>query len=374
MPESLAVAHVALSLALGGLERVVLDLVRAGRELGQRVDVVCLEEPGLLAPQAEALGARVVCLHKRVGVRPGVFRQLRAALDDLRPDLVHTHQIGALFYTGPASRCPIAHTEHGKAGDDRLRRRWLGRFAGRFAARFFCVSRDIADEVQARRIVPRRKIHLVPNGIDAARFRDGQDPGDVRRALDISAGAPVIGTVGRLDEIKRQDLLIRAFGLVREVAGGSHLLLVGEGPARDGLQGLVDHLGLRNCVHFAGYQPQPERFLAAMDIFALTSRSEGMPLAVLEAWAAGLPVVATAVGGLPELIDDGRTGLLVPPDDEAALAHALLGLITAPAAARRMGGAGREQVDSTYSLHRMAETYHRHYLELLTRGSSDGGH
>ena len=147
----------------------------------------------------------------------------------------------------------------------------------------------------------------------------------------------MIGTVGRLDEIKRQDLLIRAFGAVRARFPEVHLLLVGDGPRRDELRGLAEGLGLSDCVHFTGYQAEPEKSLQAMDLFALTSRSEGMPLSVLEAWAAGLPVVASRVGGLPELIEHGQTGLLFAPDDETELARVLGELVAEPGGAEQIG-------------------------------------
>jgi sugar transferase (PEP-CTERM/EpsH1 system associated) len=357
---------------IGGLESIVVDLVREGRRLGQDVAVVCLEGPGVLAQEVEAQGARLDSLHKPPGIRLEMFGRLRSLFRELRPDVVHTHQIGALFYAGPAARRAgvpvVVHTEHGKHYDRPSRTRWLGRLAGRRAARFFCVSADIAAAAEAHRIVPRRKLHVVPNGIDTDRFRDRGEGNGVRTSLGIPPGAPVVGTVGRLCEIKRQDLLIRAFQQVRARPAEAHLLFVGDGPWMGPLRELVAGLGLSERAHFAGYQPRPAPYLQAMDVFALTSRSEGMPLVVLEAWAAGVPVVATRVGGLPELVDDGRTGILVDFGDEAALAHALGGLIADPSRARRVGEAGRERVESRYSLRRMAGEYQRHYDELLGRG------
>jgi glycosyltransferase involved in cell wall biosynthesis len=208
---------------------------------------------------------------------------------------------------------------------------------------------------------------VVPNGIDLDRFRDPRDTGLVRQSLGIPLDAPVIGTVGRVSEVKRQDLLIRAFRLVLSRVPDAQLLLVGDGPWMGELRELTADLGLDDRVHFAGYQPRPEPYLQAMDVFALSSRSEGMPLAVLEAWAAGLPVVATRVGGLPELIDDGRTGVLVDFGDEHALAGALCDLIADPEFSRRLGEAGRNRVESLFSLRRMADEYQRHYVELLER-------
>jgi sugar transferase (PEP-CTERM/EpsH1 system associated) len=369
---ALQVTHVVLSMDCGGLESIVLDLVRQSRRLGQSAAVICLERTGALAEQVAALGIPLACVHKPPGIRLEMFGRLRSLFRELRPDVVHTHQVAALFYAGPAARRAgvpvVVHTEHGKHYGQRRRTRWLGRLAARSASRFFCVSADIAEEVQSHRIARVGTVAVVPNGIDTNRFHARDDAAAVRQSLGIPAEAPVIGTVGRLCEIKRQDLLLRAFGRVRALgAEASHLLIVGDGPALGELRALTAALDLVPWVHFAGYQAAPERYYGAMDVFALTSQSEGMPLSVLEAWAAGLPVVATRVGGLPELVDEGRTGILVDFGDEAALAGALGGLIAEGVRARRLGAAGRDQVEARFSLERMAEAYQRHYRELLGR-------
>jgi glycosyltransferase involved in cell wall biosynthesis len=150
----------------------------------------------------------------------------------------------------------------------------------------------------------------------------------------------------------------------------AHLLIVGDGPWMGNLRELVGGLGLADRVHFAGYQARPERYYQAMNVFALTSSSEGMPLAVLEAWAAGVPVVATRVGGLPELIDDGRTGVLVGFGETDALARVFCHLISDRELSRRLGDAGREEVEGRFSLTQMADEYQRHYIELLERARS----
>lgn len=367
-----SVVHVVLSLDVGGLERVVLDLIRDGGHLGQRVSVLCLERPGTLAGQAEAMGSRVVSAGKRPGLRPGVVRRVAKLLCEVGPDVIHTHQVGALAYAGPAARLaggmPVVHTEHGKHYAMRWRTRMLGGLAGRFADRFLCVSADIAAEVRRHRIVPERKLGVVPNGIDTGRFSGPSDRDAIRSALGIPKDAPVLGTVGRLNEVKRQDRLIRAFSKASGVILGAHLLLVGDGPLIDDLRDLAAGLGLADRVHFVGYQLHPEKYLATMDLFALTSRSEGMPLAVLEAWAAGIPVIASRVGGLPEMVDHGRTGLLFDQEDEEGLAGLLVSLVGDPARARGLAEQGRREVEAKYSLRGMAEAYHRQYLELMEPG------
>jgi glycosyltransferase involved in cell wall biosynthesis len=352
-----------------------------GPGLGQRVSVICLERPGKLAAQVEQAGARVVCLDKPPGRHPGLIGKVAAALRDLGTDVVHTHQIGALYYAGPASRDAdiklVVHTEHinqiskHKGSGKRLKTRLLWWLAGRHASRFFCVSEDIGLEVRAFGVLPQRKVRVVLNGIDTARFRSRELAAEVRREFEIPPDARVVGTIGRLNEVKCQDLLIRSFGRVRGRDARARLLIVGDGPKRADLDRLVGELGLSGSVHFAGYQAHPERYLQAMDVFALTSRAEGLPLAILEAWAAGLPVVSTRVGGIPMVLEDGRTGLLLDSGDEDALAASLIRLTGDEDLRRRLGEAGRARAEADFDTRRMAGDYHRHYLELLeARGTS----
>lgn len=369
MSDAPKVIHVLLWLDPGGLERVVLSLVQEGMQLSQRVSVVCLERPGELAGEVERAGARVYSVDKRPGLRLGTVGRLRKLFEQIRPDVVHTHQIGALFYAGPAARRAgvpvVVHTEHGKHYENApLRRRLMARWAARSAERFFCVSADIAASVRARRIAPASKIEVVANGIDTARYAQSSDACALREALGIPPDAPVVGTVGRLAEVKRQDVLLRAFARLR---GACHLVLVGDGPMRPELERLAAELGIGNRVHFAGYQPAPERFFHVMNVFALTSRSEGMPLAVLEAWAAGVPVVASRVGGLPELIEEGVNGVMFEAGDDATLAVHLEQLLRDLEQARVLGAAGQHTVRSRFDVSVMAQRYQQSYLHLLNR-------
>jgi glycosyltransferase involved in cell wall biosynthesis len=282
--------------------------------------------------------------------------------------VVHTHQIGALFYAGPAARAAgvpvVVHTEHGHH-EYRGRTRWMAWWAARYAQRVFCVSADIASSVVDRGTAPLSKVQVVSNGIDVASFANTGRGRDVKRSLGIPSDAPVIGTVGRLNEIKRQDVLIHSFELLKSTEHQAHLLFVGDGPMRRSLCRLAEDLGLEQRVHFAGYQDDPAPFLNAMNVFALTSRSEGMPLCVLEAWAAGLPVVASRVGGIPELIEHGCNGLMFEKGDVAGLSTHLTSLLTDPERACRMGQAGRERVVARFDVSVMANEYDRHYQELL---------
>jgi glycosyltransferase involved in cell wall biosynthesis len=378
-PDSpIRVAHVVLALDTGGLERIVVDLVRVGRAQGLEPSVVCLERPGTLAVQVEALGTPLVCAGKPPGLRLGTVGKLRELLRELRPDVVHTHQIGALFYAGPAAKREkvpaVVHTEHinnvakSRTLNKKLRTRLLWGLAGSFTDRFCCVSDDIAEAVRAFGTVPARKVSVVLNGIDTDAFDLAGDSEALRRSLGIPKGAPVVGTVGRLNEVKSQDLLIRSVAKLRGRDPKPHLLLVGDGPELGRLRELAVALDLADRVHFVGYQAQPEHFLHLMDVFALTSRLEGMPLAILEAWAAGRPVISSRVGGVPAIVTDGATGILFESGDEIALTQAISRLLADPNEARQLGEAGRRLVRSRYDLHVMARSYADHYRHVL-RGS-----
>lgn len=367
----LHIVHVVLSMDCGGLEHVVLALSKQAMSEGHKVSVVCLERPGQLADRAESLGASVHCLGKRPGVRLSLVGKLRRLFEEISPDVVHTHQVGALFYAGPAARraagspC-VLHTEHGKHYAARWRTRLLGRFAARYADAAVGVSRDIVNEMVGARVFQADKVSFLPNGVDTQRFMSVERQ-EARENLGISKDAFVVGTVGRLSEVKRQDLLIRAFAQARRAIPNARLLIVGDGPERQSLERLCQSLGVSDAVHFAGYQAGCEQHLSAMDVFALTSRSEGMPLSVIEAWSSGAAVVASRVGGLPEMIDDGRTGLLYDFGKESEPARHLIALAGNAEERKALGEAGRTEAIRRYDLCVMARAYQSLYRELLDR-------
>lgn len=377
----LHVVHGVLSLDLGGLERLVVDLVREGRRRGDRVSVVCIERPGRLAELVQEAGAELHSLEKPPGRHASAVEQATAQLRRWQPDVVHTHQIGALYYLGQAARglkLPVLHTEHSdhvahaRGWLEKLKVRWLWRSTAPLAGCFCCVSDDIARSVRRFGTVGRAKVKVVPNGIDLSSFDAPVAPSEVRSELGLPPGALVIGTVGRLVEVKRQDLLIAAFAQL--VSQGRHpntrLLIVGDGPERQRLEALANRLGVGDRTVFTGYRPQPERMLRAMDLFVLTSRHEGLPLALLEAWAAGLAVVSSNVGAIPQVILHGVSGMLFPSGDARALAEILQRLLDAPWIIGQLGRRGRARVELRYSLERMADCYCQHYSELIGTAQS----
>jgi glycosyltransferase involved in cell wall biosynthesis len=372
----LSVLHVVLSLDVGGLEHIVLNLVKEGVRAGHSVSILCLEKTGVLAPDAERLGATVHCVHKAAGIEWRVVKRISAVLESIRPDIVHTHHLTALLYAGPAARgrgCKIVHTQHNSHFfepvllRDKLKNHVSTILASQFTRMFFCVSQNTAETVLKHHLVAKKKVSLVPNGIDLDQFAASADRCDVRTALGIPADAIVIGTVGRLNEVKRQDILIAAFAKLATEFPNTHLLLVGDGPMSSALLAQTSSLGLNDRVHFTGYQAEPQKFLGTIDVFALTSRAEGLPLSVLEAGAMGIPVVASNVGGLHEASDGGRTMLLYDFADFGTLVSCLRRLIEDSGFRVGLGAAVRAHVETTYSMAQMAAEYERHYRMLLGR-------
>jgi glycosyltransferase involved in cell wall biosynthesis len=368
----LSVMHVILSLDPGGLERVVIDLTREAARMGQTASILCIEKPGVLAPQAQAV-TNIHCSTKGPGLSWAVVDRIRSILREVRPDVVHTHQAAALFYLAPISRkfTPIlVHTEHNN--QFRRYRTLREKFtyfsmlatAGSRVDRMFAVSEDARRSILNARVIPRRKLFTVPNGINFDRFRvRNQDP-VLRKSLGIPDDGFVFGNIGRLNEMKRPDILIDAFAKLSSEFPASHLLLVGDGPLMADLQNQAAALKITARVHFTGFQPNPEKYLGMLDVFVLTSRMEGMPLAVLEASASGIPVIASKVGGLEEMSDGGRSILLYEFGDTDALLGGLRRLVSQSDFRQRLAHAGREHVLTAYSAERMARDYGHHYGQL----------
>ncbi|MEO6777751.1 MAG: glycosyltransferase [Kofleriaceae bacterium] len=357
-PAGLAIVHVLSSFGVGGQERVALDLAIGQRARGHRVAVISLAPPpdGAMAQEFRDHGITVDRVAKRGGLDATLVPRLVLALRRLRADVVHTHNPLPLIYGAPAARLVGAvaiHTKHGKNPGSRGLVA-LRRAAARLVHAFVAVSATTAEQARAQRDAPLAKLHVIPNGIRLERY--APDPAArVAARTELRLGdACVVGTVGRIDDNKNQVMLVRALAsrLGREV----RLVIIGEGPARATVEAEVARLRDPGSVVLTGRRMDVPALVHAFDVFALSSTTEGLPLVVPEAMAAGLPIVATAVGGLPDVVDEGETGLLVPVD-EGAFARALGRLIDDRALAARLGVRAREVALGRYSSDRMVEAY-----------------
>jgi glycosyltransferase involved in cell wall biosynthesis len=359
----MVVAHVLSSLQIGGGERMALDLAAGQLGAGNDVMVVSLAPPPD-GPLADAFRGRGIAV-ERVAKRPGFDLTLPFRLASLfrrrRVGVVHTHNRQPLIFGAPAGKlagAKVVHTRHGPGRGTR-REQWLRRGAATMVDAYVAVSPALAALVRELGDCGDAKLKVIENGVDLGAFGDAAGERAAARAeLGIPSDAWAVGSVGRFAKEKNYPLLVRAAAPL--LAQGTRLLLVGDGGEAAKIRGEIEARGVAPFVSLPGVRHDIPRCLAALDAFALSSRMEGLPLGALEAMAAGLPVVATAVGGLPTLIQDGVTGLLVPSDDEQALARALRRLREDPALARAIGERGREQVHRLYARDAMV----RRYLDL----------
>ena len=364
----MVIVHVLSSFGLGGQERMALELAHAQRDGGDSTFVVALAPQGPLDIEFRKAGVVTRYAPKRPGFDFRLFGHLARLFTELRADIVHTHNPQPMIYAAPAAKlagASVVHTKHG-ANPDLARRRWLRRLAAAFVDAYVAVSPATAAVAKRYHECARRKLFIIANGIDVRRFgRDTAARQDVRQELGISEHAWVVGTIGRLAPEKDQLLLIRAMAPLL----GEHrqLVIVGEGPERPRLERELRQLEDARFVHLTGARRDAGRMLAAFDAFALTSTTEGLPLVIPEAMAAGLPIVSTAVGGIVDVLDDGRTGFLVPPENVAALRTRLFELSQNPILASRVGTAARQAAIAQYSSGRMLNDYSGLYEQVRHR-------
>jgi sugar transferase (PEP-CTERM/EpsH1 system associated) len=362
----LAIVHVLSSFGVGGQERVALDLAIGQRRRGHDVAVISLAPPpdGAMIDEFREHGIAAERVAKRDGLDPTLVPRLVRALRSRRADVVHTHNPLPLIYAAPAARLAgtaAIHTKHGVNPGSRGHR-LLRRAAARLVHAFVAVSDTTAEQARAQHDAPLRRLHTIPNGIRLDRYRPDAE---ARAAARVELGlgdAWVVGTVGRLDEHKNQAMLVRA--MAPHLSARVRLVIVGDGPARGDVEAAVAALPDPRWVVLTGRRMDVPQLVPAFDVFALSSKTEGLPLVVPEAMAVGLPVVATAVGGLPGVITEGETGALVPVDD-AQLSAALGRLVADPARARAMGRRAREVALERYSAERMVDEYLELYASAL---------
>ncbi len=363
------VVHVVYSFSVGGLENVVVQLInRLPVDQFEHV-VMSLTTISDFKDRITQPGVRFIELHKQPGHAIPLYPRIYQLLRELRPQVLHTCNFAALEIVplGWLARVPVRlHAEHGWDSHDRnggnLKYQRVRRFYRPFVSHFVAVSQEIADYLGRAIRVPAQRRSLIANGVDTALFSPASSQPQAVPGCPFEPGTHwLIGTVGRLQTVKNQPLLARAFvRLLNErphAAERLRLVIVGEGPLRAEVEAILSAAGLLHLAWLPGARSDVPEILRMLDVFVLPSQAEGTSCTLQEAMASGLPVVATAVGGTPDLVQQGRTGLLVPPDDEAALSHALGCVCDSPELAQAMGTAGRENALRSFGLDAMVSSY-----------------
>ena len=358
------VLHLLNTLDTGGAERVVLNLaMRIDR--GRFTLLVCsLGGAGDLAGEFRRLGVPVFAMHRRAGIDPSLWIRLARLCRRERIDVLHTHNATPWLYGGLAARLAgtvLCHTEHSNLFPRQRALMTAERVLARFTRVVFAVSDKVRRQLVEQQGLPTGKVVAVVNGIETNATAAGLDVRAARAALGLNGAQQVIGTVGRLVPVKDHGTLLAAFQRVLTRFPAARLVIVGDGPERGRLARRAAELGIAERVMWLGQRRDVRELLQVFDVFVLSSVSEGMPLTVLEAMAAGKPVVATNVGGVREAVVNGTTGLLVPPSSPERLADAVEVLLADRAMRHAFGDRARRRAEERFDLSGMVRQYEAAY-------------
>lgn len=366
------ILHLITELDTGGAQKALARLLAHLDRERFAPHVACLYNGDkAVAQEIRALDIPVTDLGMTAKWRMDAFWRLYHLLRRQRPTILHTWMFHANLpgrVLGRLAGVPLIITSRrnvhiGGQGRERLIRWTSGLDDATIAV---CETARQA-QIEGGKAPPEHVV-TIHNGIDVNVFDVGHpDAGrQIRRSFEIPSEAPLIGAVGRLHPQKDFSTLLTSLARLRKDIPDIHLLLVGDGPLRDDLESQAQSLGLSTSVTLAGHRNDIPDILGALDIFVIPSLWEGLPNAILEAMGAGLPVVATRVGGVPEVVVDGETGLLVPPRDPDALAGAILRLLHHPNLRWRMGRVGRNRVMEHFSIEQMVRRTEALYERFLT--------
>jgi len=362
--------HVVDGLDTGGLERFVCDLALSQHAAGQSVAVFSLNRTDGFRAELEAGGVEVIQGDKRGGFDRALTLRLRALVRERGIELVHTHNFVPNYYAALAVlglRCALLNTCHNMGTRLAQRRlRWLFRLSLLRTARIATVGEAARAHLVGTGLLPAARSVALDNGIPVQRFARGEQArAAARELLGVPADVPVLGCVGRLVALKNHALLIGVLPDLRARFAALQLVLIGDGPLRAELAQQAQTLGLGDCVHFTGDRSDVAQLLCAFDVFVQPSRTEGLSIALLEASAAGCAIVASRVGGNPEIVAEGERGRLFESENAAGLQAVLAELLADAAQRRRLGDAARAWAEREVGIERARERYAALYAQAL---------
>jgi sugar transferase (PEP-CTERM/EpsH1 system associated) len=371
------VVHVIFRLDVGGLENGLINLINRMPAQRFRHAIISLTDYSEFRQRLTRGDVPVFALNKPPGNSPVVQFKLWRLLNRLRPDIVHTRNLAALEAMLPAALAGVPvriHGEHGRDFDDldgtNTRRRIVRRLYKAFVHEYIAVSQDLASYLQYKIGVTPSRIAQIYNGVDSTLFHPAGEYRDAVPHPNFSGpGHFVIGTVGRMQDVKDQLTLARAFVRLMQAMSGAEqrlrLVMVGDGPLRERVRMLLAEAGVDEYAWLPGERNDVARMMRSFDLFVLPSLAEGISNTILEAMATGLPVLATAVGGNPELIQAGVTGTLVPRDDPESMARAMHAYAESKELCRSHGIEARRTVERKFGMEAMVDAYMTIYDRLL---------
>ncbi|MCF8034431.1 MAG: glycosyltransferase [Desulfarculaceae bacterium] len=362
------IAMLLSSFITGGMERQALSLARSVGEHGFDPLMISLDGSGPLQEDIEEAGLPSLILNKKKSIDLALFVRLARLGKEHSIDLIHAHNWYAGFYAVGSrfiSNVPVVTTLHGFAYNVIKRRQFLRMLAAKLSTYTVCVGQQVGTEAIRKYKLNGKKVKVIYNGVDCQGFAASSQGAEVRASLGIGPETTVFLFVGRISPIKDLPCLLEATARLARSRSGFRVIIAGSGESLGELQGQARQLGVSDKVSFLGERKDIPDLLSASDALVMSSLNEGISMAILEAMAAGLPVIATDVGGNSELVKDQHTGLLVGAKDAAGLAGAMQRAVDDPGRLRQMGQAGQSVCLNQFSLQQMVENYCAVYSDAI---------
>ena len=370
------IAHVMYRFDVGGLENGIVNLINHMPEDAYRHAIISMTEITDFRQRIQRDDVAFIALQKKPGHSLWLYPKLYRLFKELKPAIVHTRNLGALELAAPAWAAGVPARIHGEHGRDvgdldgsSKKYQWVRRLYRPFVTYYIALSRDL--EQYLTRVVGMARLRVVQiyNGVDAERFSPALQRQPIKGCPFVDANEWILGTVGRMQTVKNQVDLAKAFALAIQMEPALkpvlRLVMVGGGPLREEAIAILEQAGCAGNAWLPGERSDVPDVMRGLDCFVLPSLAEGISNTILEAMACGLPVIATDVGGNSELIEAGKTGVVVPAGDVPAMAREIIGLAKQREKARTMGLNGRKRVEQTFSMTAMVKQYQDLYDRCL---------
>ena len=365
----ITVLYINYSMEMGGIETLIIELAKNIKQRAARPEVLVFHGGGILEDSLEQNGIKVHIIDKKEGFDVSIVPKLLRIIKECSIRIIHTNNYGAWIYGLIAAKiykkvCHV-HTEHSNITG--LKRKSIENILGRMTDEVVAVSHQVKTEL-LRNWNKKKSINVIHNGVDVAKFAPNQiKRKQVRREYGINDDTFFIGIVARLVLVKDHKTLFKAIKLLSSKYPNTHLFVIGDGDLRGELETERAHMGLTGIISFLGEIQDVHEILQALDVFVLSSLNEGLSVTLLEAMSVGLPIVATNVGGNPEVVEEGVSGFLVPSRNPELLANAIEKLLVNKALREKMSINARKRAVHHFSLKSMLDSYDRLYLDCLTR-------
>lgn len=364
------VMHLTFDMRIGGTEQVIKNLIEGCDKNAFDMSIFCLEQP--IGPFGEMLleqGISINSVQRKEGFDISLIKIIRKHITQHNIDILHCHQYtpwvyGTLAAIGTKSK--VIFTEHGRFYPDRSswKRKFVNPVLTIFTGSITAISKATKQALVDFEYIPAHKIKVIYNGIAPVKV-DPAQTAKLRKELKISDSTKIIGTIARLDPIKNHDMMFRAFKQVLKQYSDILLILVGDGDERQNLETLADNLDIRKHVIFTGYISRPQHYLDCMDIFLLSSLSEGTSMTLLEAMSLSKPCIVTDAGGNSEIIDHNYNGLVTPNDQASTFADAINQLLSKENELKNMQHNANSRYQQHFNIALMAKEYQSLYNRLI---------